>query len=119
MDSPFGRSLRPCFVLADDATFLNHGSFGACPKEVLAEQERIRLSMEREPDAFFHRDIEPGAKETALRRAAAAVARFVNAPAAHVAFVENATTGIQAALRSIALAPGDRILLTSHTYNAM
>ena len=117
--SSFGRSLRSRFALADDATFLNHGSFGACPRQVLAEQERIRLAMESAPDVFFRRDIEPGTGETALRRAAARVARFVNAPAECVAFVENATTGIEAALRSIDLARGDRILVTSHTYNAM
>ena len=115
----FGRALRSHFLLAEDATFLNHGSFGACPKEVLAEQGRVRLSMEMEPDQFFHRAIEAMSEESALRRAAAEVAQFVNAPAECVAFVENATAGIQTALRSIALERGDRILVTNHTYNAM
>ena len=115
----FGRALRPLFLLAPGATFLNHGSFGACPKEVLAEQGRIRVAMENQPDAFFHREVMPGAGETTLRRAAAAVAEFVHAPAECVAFVENATAGVQAALRSIELGRGDRILVTSHTYNAM
>ncbi len=115
----FGRALRPQFLLADDATFLNHGSFGACPKEVLAEQGRVRLTMETEPDVFFKKDVMPEAGDTALRRAAAKIAAFVNAPAECVAFVENATAGVQAALRSIELRAGDRILITSHTYNAM
>ena len=115
----FGRALRPLFLLADDATFLNHGSFGACPKEVLAEQGRVRLTMENQPDIFFKKDVMPEAGDTALRRAAAKVAAFVNAPAECVAFVENATAGVQAALRSIDLRAGDRILVTSHTYNAM
>src|SRR5579859_5147895 len=105
MPPSFGRALRPLFLLADDATFLNHGSFGACPKEVLAEQGRIRLSMEMEPDQFFHRAIESMSEESALRREAASVARFVSAPAESMAFVENATVGIQAALRSIELGP--------------
>jgi isopenicillin-N epimerase len=115
----FGRALRSHFLLADDATFLNHGSFGACPKDVLAEQGRIRLTMEAEPDVFFRRDVMPLAGETTLRRAAGKVAEFVHAPTECVAFVENATAGIQAALRSIELGRGERILVTSHTYNAM
>ena len=116
---PFGRMLRSHFLLSEDATFLNHGSFGACPREVLAEQGRIRLSMEMEPDQFFHRAIESMSEESALRRAAASVAEFVHASRECVAFVENATVGIQAALRSIELRPADRILVTNHTYNAM
>src|SRR5207244_4486351 len=96
-----------------------HGSFGACPKEVLAEQARIRLAMESQPDVFFRRDVMPREGETALRSAAGRLAAFVNAPPAQLAFVENATAGVQAALRSIELGVGDRILITNHTYNAM
>src|SRR2546423_11766917 len=115
----FGRAMRPHFLLADDGTFLNHGSFGACPKEVLAEQGRIRLTMESHPDVFFRRDVMPDRGDTALRAAAAQLASYVKAPGECVAFVENATAGVQAALRSIDLGAGDRVLITNHTYNAM
>jgi isopenicillin-N epimerase len=111
--------MRHLWELAEDATFLNHGSFGACPKEVLAEQDRIRHAMERQPDLFFRRGVMPDHGATALRSAAAKLAAFVNADGGQLAFVENATAGVQAALRSVALSAGDRILITDHTYNAV
>jgi isopenicillin-N epimerase len=119
MHLPFGRAMRQLWVLAADATFLNHGSFGACPKEVLAEQDRIRNAMESQPDLFFRRRVMPDQGATALRSAASELAAFVNADGAQVAFVENATAAIQAVLRSVDLVRGDRILITDHTYNAV
>jgi len=119
MEPRFGRSMRSLWELSDEGTFLNHGSFGACPKEVLAEQSRIRKAMESQPDVFFGRDIMPDAGATALRAAASQLGTFVNAAEGHIAFVENATSGMQAALRSVDLRAGDRILTTNHTYNAV
>ena len=119
MQLPFGRSMRQLFALADDAIFLNHGSFGACAKAVLAEQDRIRKEMESQPDLHFRRGVMPDAGATALRAAASDLAAFVNAGDGDVAFIENATEGIQAILRSIELGPGDQVLITDHTYNAV
>jgi isopenicillin-N epimerase len=115
----YGRPIRHLWELDESAVFLNHGSFGACPKEVLAEQARLRREMETAPDAFFRRRIMPGNGETELRAAASGIAAFVNVPGKQVAFVENATAGIQAVIRSIPLGPGDHILTTDHTYNAV
>jgi isopenicillin-N epimerase len=115
----FGRALRPLWALAAEGTFLNHGSYGACPTRVLDEQARIRMRMEAQPDAFFHDEIHPREGTTALRAAASALGAFVNVDGERIAFVENATGGAQAVLRSIDFRPGDRILLTSHTYNAV
>lgn len=115
----FGRALRPLWGLADDVAFLNHGSFGACPREVLKAQDVIRARMEAQPDLFFGNEISPGEGPTTLRAAASEIAQFVGAQGEDIAFVENATAGIQAVLRSLSFAPGDQILITDHTYNAM
>lgn len=114
-----GRALRSSWDLEEGATFLNHGSFGACPRAVLEHQARLRAELESQPDRFFRRQVMPDAGETPLRAAADAIARFVGAAAGSTAFVENATAGVQAALHSIALSPGDRILINDHTYNAV
>ena len=119
MSPDFGRALRPHWHLEPDAIFLNHGSFGACPKEVLAEQERLRVEMETQPDLFFRERIEPRAAAGALRDAIAQLARFVGAPAENVAFIENATAGVQAIVASVPLGRGDEVLITDHTYNAV
>ena len=115
----FGRSIRDLWELAPEGTFLNHGSFGACPKEVLAEQDRIRRRMEAAPDAFFRNGIVPERPDTELRNATARIAAFVGAEPCQLAFIENATAGVQAALRSVDLRPGDEVLLTNHGYNAV
>ena len=116
---PLGRALRPLFELAAAGTFLNHGSFGACPKGVLAEQARIRAQMEAQPDVFFRRSVMPDQDATELRAAAERLAAFVGTRGERLAFVENATLGVQSALASVDLAAGDRVLITDHTYNAV
>ena len=39
--------------------FLNHGSFGACPRAVLVAQAALRDEMEANPVAFLGRALEP------------------------------------------------------------
>jgi isopenicillin-N epimerase len=94
-------------------TFLNHGSFGSCPLVVLEEQQRWRQRMERQPVQFFLRDL--GALLDAAR---AELAAFIDAEPSDVAFVPNATAGVNAVLRSRRFDPGDELLTTNHAYNA-
>ncbi len=110
----FGRPLRARFLLERGTDFLNHGSFGATPRAVLAAAQRWRLRMEANPDRFLRYEL-PGA----LRAAAGRLARFVHAQEQDVVFVENATSGMNAVLRSLEFRAGDEILATSHVYNAV
>ena len=110
MPSEFARH----WTLDPSITFLNHGSFGATPRVVLAAQDAWRERMEREPVAFFVRDLEP-----ALDEARAALAAFIGADAEDLVFVPNATAGVNTVARSLELEPGDEILVTDHGYNAV
>ncbi|MBA2660772.1 MAG: aminotransferase class V-fold PLP-dependent enzyme [Bradymonadaceae bacterium] len=94
-------------------TFLNHGSFGACPTRILGYQSELRARMESEPVRFFVREL-PGLLETAR----AELAEFIGADAQRLAFVSNTTTGVNTVLRSLTLAPGDELLTTDHAYGA-
>src|SRR5688572_29468365 len=110
----FGKNVRRRFLLERGTDFINHGSFGATPRSVLAAAQRWRLRMEANPDRFLRYEL-PGA----LRAAAGHLARFLHAREQDVAFVENATSGVNAVLRSLEFRPGDEILATSHVYNAV
>ena len=105
--------LREHWLLEDGLAFLNHGSFGACPRVVMDEQSRLRAEMERNPVRFLWREI--GDRLDAAR---AELARFIGADAEELAFVANATTAVNSVLRSFELQPGDEFLVTDHGYNA-
>jgi isopenicillin-N epimerase len=102
------------WLLDPEVAFLNHGSFGATPRAVLAEQERWRALMERHPTHFMSEEL-----PRVLRTAAARLAAFVGAQPDDLVFVENATAGCNTVLRSLRLAPGDEILVTDHGYAAV
>ncbi len=93
--------------------FLNHGSFGAAPRVVQAAQQAWRDQMERDTTRFFARDL-----ESALDQARDELAAFLLADPRDLAFVPNATAGLNAVLRSLAFEPGDELLTTDHAYNA-
>jgi isopenicillin-N epimerase len=93
--------------------FLNHGSFGACPTEVLRTQSALRAELEAEPVRFLQREL-----QGRLDAARAALGAFVGADPDDLAFVSNATGGVNAVLRSLRLAAGDELLTTDHAYAA-
>ena len=93
--------------------FLNHGSFGSCPRPVLAFQRALRQRMERQPITFFVRQL-----EALLDEARATLAGFVGADPEDLVFVTNATAGVNAVLRSLRFRAGDELLVTDHEYNA-
>jgi isopenicillin-N epimerase len=94
-------------------SYLNHGSFGACPTAVLQAQAALRLEMEREPVDFLSTHY-----QRRLDAARTAVAAFLSAAPEDLAFVTNATAGVNAVLRSLTFEPGDELLVTTHTYAA-
>lgn len=117
--SKFGKHLRPLWHLEADGTFLNHGSFGACPKEVLAAQSNWRETMERQPDQFFRRTVSPLNTNNMLRQGAARLARFMGTSADKVAFVANPTEAVNTVLKAFPLKPDDEILVLDCVYNAV
>src|SRR5437763_6050567 len=96
---------RESWLLDPDITFLNHGSLGATPIAVLAKQDEFRAQLEREPVRFMVRELEP-----LLDDARRTLAAFLGAEEAGLAFVSNATAGVNAVLRSLDLDQNDELL---------
>ncbi len=107
-------------------TYLNHGTVGAPPRRVLAAQRAISETIERQPAKFLLRELADTEADGSwsgapahMRAAIARVAAFVGADAADLVFVDNATTGANAVLRSFPLVGGDEILVTDTSYGGV
>ena len=100
------------WALNPDLTFLNHGSFGACPRAVLEYQAELRARLEFSPVQFML------GVPAELERLRHVVGHFLGAEAANLVFVRNATEGVNAVVRSFPLSPGDEILASNHAYPA-
>lgn len=102
------------FLLKDDIVFLNHGSFGACPRPVFEEYQRWQRELEGDPVDFIGRRT-----QDLMRESKRELAAYLNAPVEQMVFVPNATYGINVVARSLQLEPGDEILTTDHEYGAV
>lgn len=106
--------MKELFLLDPSITFLNHGSFGACPEPVFREYQRWQRELERQPVDFLAR------RATALMaEARATLAAYVGAAADELIYYPNPTHAINMVARSVALQSGDEILTTDHEYGAM
>ncbi|HVM60332.1 MAG TPA: aminotransferase class V-fold PLP-dependent enzyme [Verrucomicrobiae bacterium] len=110
---PAPSELAQHWALDPSIVFLNHGSFGACPKAILEQQQQLRARMEAEPVRFLSLEM-PALLDESRER----LARLLNTAPENLAFVPNATTGVNAVVRSLEFQAGDEILTTNQDYNA-
>lgn len=106
-------SLRNQFLLRPDVTFLNHGSFGACPRPVFERYQQWQLELESEPVEFLGRRY-----ASLMRESREALGAYINADPVDLVHVTNATIGVNIVARSMGFGAGDEILTTDHEYGA-
>jgi isopenicillin-N epimerase len=107
--------VRDLFLLDPDVVFLNHGVFGACPRPVFEEYQRLQRELERSPVEFLALERGFPARIGAARERLAA---YVGAAASDLILVQNATAGVNLVAQSLGLRPGDEIVATTHEYGA-
>ena len=114
MPDPHPTDMRDIFMLRPGITYLNHGSFGACPRPVFEHYQAWQRELEAQPVEFLGRRF-----AGLMRSARQSLGAFLDADADDLVFVPNATTGLNAVARSLRLAPGDEVLATDHEYGAL
>jgi isopenicillin-N epimerase len=112
--APSAAELRSMFLLDPEVIFLNHGSFGACPKPVFDSYQHWQRELERQPVEFIQRR-----QDDLIDSARGRLASELNVSPDDVVFVPNATSGLNVFARSMKLQPGDEILATDHEYGAL
>ena len=110
---PSRNELSKHWILDPNITFLNHGSFGACPKLILDEQTKLRRSLESDPVTFMESTVRELWAESLVR-----LSKFINADSEGMTFVTNATSGVNTVLKSLNLKPNDEIIVLDHSYQA-
>jgi isopenicillin-N epimerase len=106
--------LKSLFLLDPEVVFLNHGSFGACPRPVFRVYQQWQRELERQPAKFFHKRA-----NGLLAEARAKLGAYLGVAADEVVYFPNPTTALNMVARSLDLRPGDEILTTNHEYGAM
>jgi isopenicillin-N epimerase len=108
--------VKRLFLLDPAVVFLNHGSFGACPRPVFDVYQSFQRELERQPVEFLGRERRfPKLLDAARVRLAA----YIGAESANLVFATNTSAALNGAIRSLALQPGDEVLLGDEEYGGL
>ena len=112
---PFGKQFRAkYFTNMDDEVFpVNHGSYGLTPTPVLEKYLDLIVKNASYTDKFMKYGIKDSYVESLK-----AVGKVLNCDYHNLAFVDNATSGVNTILRSYPLKKGDKLVIQSTVYGA-
>ena len=109
-------NLKNQFLLDNKVTFLNHGSFGACPKKIFNEYQSWQKKLENQPVKFLDQFRDFGPNMTNVREA---LSKKINCNVNNLVPVVNATTGLNAIIKSLHFKKGDEVIISNHEYGAL
>lgn len=110
---PARSNLATHWSLDERTVFLNHGSYGACPRVVLERQSELRNQLESQPVDFLQRQA-----PILLQQAKDTLKSFLKSSTGQTILIPNATFGVNAILANFPFGPKDEILVTNHGYRA-
>ena len=108
------KNFKGLFLLDNDTTYLNHGSFGACPSKIMDEYFKLQLKLERQPIDFLANNI-----TTTLKKSRESLSKYIDCPREDVVFFPNPSTAINMVAKSLTLRKNDEVLTTTHEYGAL
>ena len=106
--------LKNQFQLDPNFIYLNHGSFGACPKPIFEERSKWQIEIEKQPVSFIE-DKAIGLLDWSRQE----LASFINCDKDDVVYFPNPTTAMNMVIKSLDLKPGDEVLTSNHEYGAI
>ncbi len=106
--------MKDQYLLNNNIIFLNHGSFGACPKPVFNEYQQWQSLIESHPVQYFSEDL-----YNYLRKSRGDLSTFISCDVDDIIFIPNPTTAINSIVRSLKFNSGYEILTSNHEYGAM
>ena len=109
-------NIKNQFLLDSKVTFLNHGSFGACPKVIFNEYQSWQKKLENQPVKFLDQFRDFGHNMTNVREA---LSKKINCNVNNLVPVVNATTGLNAIIKSLHFKKGDEVIMSNHEYGAL
>lgn len=105
--------MKDFFLIDPDVVYLNHGSFGAVPKEVFTTYQKFQQELEKNPVRFLYREL-----SDEIMHVKEVLGHTLNSPADNLLIIPNATYGVNLVLRSLGIQPGEEILTSTHEYGA-
>src|SRR5512137_2568406 len=105
--------LKSLFLVDPNIHFLNHGSFGACPRPVFEAYQAWQRKLEAQPVQFLGVEL-----DGLLHHSRQVLGAYIGAPASDIVYIPNATHGVNIVARSLQLAPGDEVLTSDQEYGA-
>jgi isopenicillin-N epimerase len=105
--------LRNEFLIRKDLTFLNFGSFGACPKPIFERYQQYQLELEQEPVLFI---VKTGLDY--LQKSREALGKFLNCSADDLVYLVNPSHAVNLVAKNFPLKAGDEVLTTNLEYGA-
>jgi len=108
------KTLGEMFLLQTENVFLNHGSFGSCPKIIFDEYQEWQKVLERQPVKFLTNDLYKYLKISREK-----LSEFVGCQEDEIVFFQNPTHAISCVMQSLDLEQGDEVLMTNHEYGAL
>ena len=106
--------LKTLFMLDPSITYLNHGSYGACPKPIFNDLIKWQKQLENEPVRHLAYDIYP-----LLEQSRKSLSKYIGCDKDDIIFTPNPSTALNTVIKSLDLTKGDEILTTNHEYGAL
>lgn len=108
------KNFKSLFYLNPETTFLNFGSYGACPKPIMEDLRNWQTEMERNPVQF----IAVNSLEN-LKNSRTALANYIQCDPDDLVYTPNPSYAMNIIAKSLAMKLGDEILSTNLEYGAM